>query len=793
MNKKIISFILAFCLLTTSFSVFAAGDNLSVVSQNIKGHWAENEIMSLYERNVITTNTPFLPDNKVTRSDWFIWLGENIILPFVSSENRFQDVTSSDECFPYVESFYQNGVIPDEMIVSGSVGKDDVLTRQEMIYTAVAALKLRYSEPMEACDLFFSDQDQIDSWAVDAVKKAAFHGIIVNHAEYNFRPQDAASNAECAVVLSRLYEVFQADYEYKRFVRIQKTANGAQGTGGRSYVYSALCKLYLGRDIQKANDLLNYEKILNATTYEGFEESPFIMYWCVPAYIRIYIWYNSENGTVRRDMLTPETEANMRKVMWSFVESYYPNVFSEDNNPFRGIDSENHDALKKSALYLIAQILSKTEQYQDKVLPDGKTLPEFIAHAEDFYEKFVLSRAKTGLFVEGSENYRAVTYESLYNIIEFSDNEEIRNKVKMLVDVSWIEYAVESLDGIRGSAKTRVYNTPGDADTGFMWFSMLGSMYFGLNAEENATPMVTELTSDYRPPEIAKEIATQESKGYYKYIKAIQGFGKLNIISFGSHTGPEYIFDQNRDVITYEYVTPDYIASTMYQDDADDLTILSSQNRWEGAVFKGDVNARIYRYLDTTRSLHSHFSSMQNGPIMMFKKSYPESFATGIYIYPFEYMENDGELPTENGWLFGQIGDAYYAIKPMEGTLEQKNNKILLTNSESPFIIHLGSKKENCCFGQFKEMIKNNLLAYNGNTIYYRDPVWGEMEFNPMLAPEKARIINDSTVPYNLEYIMKSPYLNSVKNSGVIEVTFNDKHIIYDFNTDTVTEEFIHE
>ena len=67
------------------------------------------------------------------------------------------------------------------------------------------------------------------------------------------------------------------------------------------------------------------------------------------------------------------------------------------------------------------------------------------------------------------------------------------------------------------------------------------------------------------------------------------------------------------------------------------------------------------------------------------------------------------------------------------------------------------------------------------------------MEFNPLLSIAEARVVNDSSVPYNLEFIMKSPYLNSVKNSGVFDVTFNDKHIIYDFNTATVTEEIINE
>ena len=179
---------------------------------------------------------------------------------------------------------------------------------------------------------------------------------------------------------------------------------------------------------------------------------------------------------------------------------------------------------------------------------------------------------------------------------------------------------------------------------------------------------------------------------------------------------------------------------------------------------------------------------------MMFKKNSNEStvnYATGVHIYPFEFMESNGELPLDEGWLFGQFEDTYYAVKPLEGTLIQKDNKILLSESESPFIIQIGSKAENCSFEKFKKKIKSNLLSYNGNTVYYKDKTWGEFEFNPMKAPEKARVVNNSSVPYNLAYVVKSPYLNSVKNSGVFDVTFGEEHIVYDFNKVEVYEKYV--
>lgn len=790
MLKKLMSLILSISILSPYVSVVKADDAMQAsVFNDISGHWSENAVNGLCERGIIGTDSAgFSPDSYITRSDWFIWLGKNIILPYASVDKKFSDLSDTDEGYGYIHSFRKNGVIPDEMCENNTIGKDSPITREEMLHTALLALEMRLTEKKSAITPVAPDSESISEWAKEALSKAAGYGIFVNSTQSNIRPLDNATRAEAAVVLANIYELFKTDYEYTRMRRINVTAIGTQGTGGRSYVYSALCLLYLGYDNEKANNILNDTKIINCETQADFEAAPFQMYWCMPAYIQIYLLFNSRDGILRRDVLEEETEYNMVKILKAFITSYYTNVFTEDNNPYVVAGSENHDALQKSSLYLASQILNGLEEHKDMIMPDGKTIPEFLAHAEDYYINYVTEHSKKGFHIEGADNYRMITMEALYNIIDYSRNEKVRDMVRMLMDITWIEYGIESLNGIRGSAKARVYNKKGEVDNGFLWFAMMGSLYFGLNTEHNPAPIASMLINAYRPPEISEEIAKAEDKGYYQYIKAIPGIGTYGMTTIGSVSSPMYTTDKNRDVITYTYATPDYIASTMYQDDVSALHQLSSQNRWEGAIFKGDKNARIHRYLDTERSLYGHFTSIQHGPIMIFKKNSTESYATGVYIYPFEFMENDGELPLDDGWLFGQIEDSYYAVKPLEGTLVQRDGKILLSEGESPFIIHLGSRAENCSFERFKNKIKSNLLSYNSNTVYYKDKTWGELEFNPLKTPEKARVVNNASVQYNLPYVAKSPFLNSVKNSGVFDVTYDGRHIVYDFNKVEVYE-----
>lgn len=583
--------------------------------------------------------------------------------------------------------------------------------------------------------------------------------------------------------INTTFDIFSESFELTRFKLLYENAKTRQGTGGRSYVYTALSLLLTGLNDEKANTLLNDEKITSINEYEDFEKAPFSMYWCMPAYIRIYMLYNTENGINRRDALKPETEANMKRIMWAFLENYYENVFTEDNNPLRITNSENHDALQRASLYLSALALSKTDDYGGKNLPDGKTLAEFVSHAEEFFIKYIDERAKIGLFVEGSENYRAVTLESLYNIYDFTDSETLKKKVKMFLDIVWIEYAAESIDGIRGSAKTRVYNKATDAGSGLLWTSSLGSLYFGLNKDEKCETIITLPASSYRPPEIAKKIARAENKGNYELVKSIPGKGTTEVLKLTNKDFPIYTLKPAGDVISYEYVTPTYAASTMYQDGSTPLTLISSQNRWEGAVFKGDKNARIYRYLDTDKSLHTHFLSMQKGPVMIFKKNTTAALDTGIYIYPYDFSEADGEIKTEGGWLFGEIYDSYYAVRAASGKLLQKEGKILLSDSESPFVIHLGNKIDDGSLDEFKKKIKSNPLTFDGNCVCYTDKTWGRFEFNIKTAERR---LNGATYEYKAEKIMECPFINSYKNSGIFEINFGENKVVYDFNELTV-------
>ena len=116
------------------------------------------------------------------------------------------------------------------------------------------------------------------------------------------------------------------------------------------------------------------------------------------------------------------------------------------------------------------------------------------------------------------------------------------------------------------------------------WLNPLSDIfwcYTGLGTEPVPTNNVlTYLASSYRPSAVALDIACdQEGRGTFASIERKMGRTDLN-----------------ETFTRYTYTTPDYVLGTFHVPDLRywDWQMISSQNRWHGAIFKSHPDARIY-------------------------------------------------------------------------------------------------------------------------------------------------------------------------------------------------------
>lgn len=572
-------------------------------------------------------------------------------------------------------------------------------------------------------------------------------------------------------------------FESRRETLLKRTADMREtNDSSRSYVHKALALLWLKKDVKKANELLTHDLILKAS----FDESPFILYWSMPALVRTYILFNNTDGQVDK-LLDDKTQQGLIDVFWKFVVEREKGLFSVDNNPWRIVGSENHDMLQKSTVLLIAQILKDMPGYRDRSLPSGMTLGEIYDHAIQFFHRYFTERAKHGLLIEGGGPYVGVTLEGIYNIRDFAGDQSLSQKAEMFLNVFWIDYALESVNGIRGGAKSRVYRNWGPV--GLFTDSILAGLYFGFEFMRSVEPnnTICMLTSDYQPPSIAEYFATQlESRGEFPYITRRPGTGTHVMEIIGSGEGSEFIPQQqpvyyattDESTLCYTYVTPDYVMGSFMLRPWVPVTQLRSQNPWEGVVFSIGVDSRVYPYLDTDRSVHVPFMTMQNGPIMITQRSSRFTEKVGIHVSEdlIRSLQND------SGWLFGQAGNAFFAVKAVSGGLNWIGKTILLIDSSSPIVIHVGRKPDYASLDDFKKEIKSNILEYVNGVVRYVDKNWGEIVFKPAGWSPDMRLVDGQAIDYYPSNLFDSPYLRSEWGSGRIEVFNGTERLTYDFN-----------
>lgn len=198
---------------------------------DIKGHWAENIINRLADAGVVSgvSDTEFNPDGTVTRAEFMkMALGASGIEETEYRNGECLDVTASDWFAPCVQSALDKGLIPEDMIIaysaeiiesesgskaqySGSFEGNTPIKREEMAYIAQSVYQYSLGnggiEKLEMpIDMPFTDLSSVSIWALDGLKHAYANELISGMDDGTFAPQNTATRAQAAAIISNLIE-----------------------------------------------------------------------------------------------------------------------------------------------------------------------------------------------------------------------------------------------------------------------------------------------------------------------------------------------------------------------------------------------------------------------------------------------------------------------------------------------------------------------------------------------------------------------------------------------------------
>lgn len=580
----------------------------------------------------------------------------------------------------------------------------------------------------------------------------------------------------------------------------------------RNYSFSitdfAIGAFWLNEQIEAANDALdlNSQFYIDDRLTRNDRDS---FYWSADTLCRIVEFFG-QNGSVAPGRLRKSSEDLILELMWLYakenskvdslndVYSVYalwkygemgsePMPLSaevEQSQTWDIIESENHHSMKFSTLWHFSKLLSESDDYKNLAFDDGNTAAEHYAAWTEYAKEYCRQRAKKGLFVEmADDGYNSWTLNGLYNFYDFADDNQLKNVAGKLLILYYASWAQEQINGVRGGGKSRIGGdralTPSIEISRRMWY------YAALGSEvQPRYGLWGVLTSNFRLPLVVLDIMLDiDGRGNYEIFEHPLGLAKDEF-----YRNPHYKLKTEYGGITrYSYCTPDFILGLPMAEDRryEDWTLISSQSRWQGVIFRNHLNSRIVPQcepIDGTQTFNQQRGVQRLGT-MITQKLVEHGYLAGDMRVYFSGGDADMILTQQEGWVFARTVGAFAAVRPAWGGYTWDDSNWMRFNDDSaPVIIEVWqSSNYSNSFTLFRNQVLQQIVDVQNGVLTYTG-LNNSGVFTFYTQSDAQPLINGAPISFTPGFTYQSPFINSDYDSDKIIVSKDGRIINLDFN-----------
>ncbi len=478
---------------------------------------------------------------------------------------------------------------------------------------------------------------------------------------------------------------------------------------GNNSIYRELARLELHERGQETNEFNqeNFHKSIQCI-YDRIDCFDFVL----PGFIYMMAKYSDS------DILPDEIKAEAKTMILGC--KYWIDEGGPEKSPC--YFTENHQMLYHCNEYIAGQL------YKDEVFSNnGKNGNWHMGHAKPFILRWLEWRFRFGFCEWLSNNYYHEDMLSVSLLAVFADDEEIKTKAKMIIDLIFFDMALNSYKGIFGSSHGRTYcqNITNTRDGSFV----LRSLFLGIGDEELALSAaavqlaiagykvadpILSCAHDNRTFEniqcmsmnveegaalgvdpldyknltyfwgmgannhkmvVNNTLKTKAEPGYYLIERAKSMKEHYDLCeAAGVYTDPDGDYTSRPKADLYEYKTKDYMLSCVqdHQKGAFGFQIHVWQATLGGkaVIFTNHPATDDYRGRPNKwagNRIMPKTQQYKNVLISMYNTTVGKvpayTYHTHAYI-PQEFLD---ETVEKDGWVFCRKGDGYAAIRPVSG------------------------------------------------------------------------------------------------------------------------------
>ena len=173
---------------------------------DISNHWAKTDINKLKESGYIhgVTQTTFDPENIITRAEFVAIVTRMLNLESIEQASSLSDVETWKWYCNSIEGAVDSGIIDEHFIVNNCFEPNTPIRRDEMAAVLVLAYYYMNGEYKAAVNIDkFTDGAIVEPWALSYMKVAVGSGLLYGDGMGNLKPNNFATRAEAAAILSR--------------------------------------------------------------------------------------------------------------------------------------------------------------------------------------------------------------------------------------------------------------------------------------------------------------------------------------------------------------------------------------------------------------------------------------------------------------------------------------------------------------------------------------------------------------------------------------------------------------
>ena len=552
----------------------------------------------------------------------------------------------------------------------------------------------------------------------------------------------------------------------------------------------ALAAFHLNVELDKANAaVIDAAHQSTAALNDAKAEKGGHFHWEAPLYFRIHEFFHSHSRHFP-GRLSPQAAEAIYEVCWQWAKS---RARLEETQPARAWHiwgSENHSAMRYCSAWCIATLLARAPAYATRRYDDGST-PAQQAHAWTEYAKECLrERICRGLTVEtGSPTYSKYTLQCWYNYYDFSADAELRRLADAALTVYWADWAQEQIAAVRGGGKSRCYQGDTcqqgltDGAAAMAWY------YLGVGARSSAHPGVMCMaTTAHRLPLVVMDLALDaQGRGVYEYRSRRPGLrrasGSTTQAADDADFAGNVLAPDFGGIVKYTYAAPEFIlgANLVPKLPLEAWSGISMQNRWQGVIFAGDPNARIFPQCEGQRNgktYNQHWAVQKKGVLIVQK------------LPPRTHSKQAGDMRVwiasclkrweASQWAFVEAPGAWAAVRPaLGGYTWDDANWLHCRDGMAPVILEVARRCDYATREAFQAAILANRLAVRDDALEYRGlGDTGTLTF--YLKSDRLPEVDGQPIELKPARTFDSPFLQEDWASGIVTISKGGRRLTLD-------------